>query len=238
MPKTLIIIPAYNESSNIVSIIQKLQCDIPDMDILVVNDGSTDATGKLAAETGQASVINLPFNLGIGGTVQTGFKYADNKNYDYALQFDGDGQHHSDEVLNLLKPVISGEADVSIGSRFLLKLGGYRSTALRRVGISIFNPIIYLLIHQRITDSTSGFRAYNKRAIQFLSKHYPIDYPEPEAVILLGKNGFRMTEVATLMSQRQNGQSSISINKSAFYMLKVLLAMVMTAIRPKLCIAK
>ena len=230
--KTLIIIPAHNEAWSIESIIHSIKQENQDWDILVVNDASQDDTSLLAKKTNQAVVIDLPVNLGIGGSVQTGFKYAYNMQYDYALQFDADGQHLASEITTILKPLQNNEADVVIGSRFKEKHKGYKSTFLRRIGIRIFKVATFLLIDQQIKDNTSGFRAYNKKAITFLSKEYPMDYPEPEAVILLGKHDFKIKEVFTEMQPRKGGVSSI-VGNGLFYMLKVLLGMIMTKIRPK-----
>lgn len=231
--KTLIIIPAYNEAQSIAGVIQSLKDEIPAADILVVNDASEDATAERAAATGVASVVTLPSNLGIGGAVQTGFKYAASMNYDIALQFDGDGQHIASEIPPLIQPIIDKEADVVIGSRFLSKAGtGFRSTFARRIGITIFGIVNSLIIRQRITDNTSGFRAYNKKTIHFLARHYPTDYPEPEAVILLGKNNFVIREIVSRMRERENGVSSITSGDSLYYMVKVLLAVFINAIRP------
>ena len=232
--KILIIIPAYNEAENIAMVLDKLYLEGKDnWDLLVVNDASTDETGQIAKSTGKARVIDLPFNLGIGGGVQTGFKYARKYGYDYALQFDGDGQHQVEEIPKLLALVESGEADVAIGSRFNKKHDGFRSTSIRRLGIRIFEWFSFLLIRQRITDHTSGFRAFNRDAIHFLAENYPSDYPEPEAVVLLGKNGFKMKEVFTQMRERQGGVSSISLSNGPYYMIKVLLSMFMASIRSK-----
>ncbi len=176
----------------------------------MVNDGSLDATSARARATGQALVVDLPKNLGIGGAVQTGFKYAARNGYRIAIQFDGDGQHLAAEIPKLLAGSARGEVSMVIGSRFMEKHAGYRSTFVRRLGIRVFEGLNSLLIGQRITDNTSGFRAYDERAIAFLARHYPVDYPEPEAVILLGRNGFRIAEVPTPMRERQAGGSSIS----------------------------
>lgn len=232
---TLIIIPAYNEAWNIEQLLVDLKDCNPDCDILVVNDASTDGTGAIAKRTGLASVINFPYNLGIGAAVQVGFKYANKYCYNYAIQVDGDGQHLPEQVTNLRECLVSFEADVVIGSRFIKngKKEGYQSTFFRRLGIKLFKFVTILLIQKKINDCTSGFRAYNRKAIKFLSKNYPSDYPEPEAVILLGKNKFKICEIFTPMAERQGGKSSIT-RKGAFYMAKVLLAMFMTAIRPKI----
>jgi glycosyltransferase involved in cell wall biosynthesis len=234
MNQVLIIIPAYNEAENIASVIDQLYRDGKGQwDLLVVNDASHDSTGDIARATGKARVIDLPFNLGIGGGVQTGFKFARKFGYRYALQFDGDGQHQASEIPKLLDLLQGGFADVAIGSRFNKKHEGFRSSPLRRLGIRIFEWFSFFLIRQRITDHTSGFRAFNRKAIEFLADNYPSDYPEPEAIVTLGKNGFRMKEVFTQMMERQGGISSISLAKGPYYMIKVLLSMFMASIRSK-----
>ncbi len=231
--KTLIIIPAYNEAENIVKVIRSLKSVNPRWDIAVINDCSKDDTGGLAASTGKATVINLPYNLGIGGAVQTGFKIAGKYGYDIAVQFDGDGQHKAEEIPKLLAPIISREADVVIGSRFCRKNKGFKSTFSRRIGIKVFEIVNSLIIRQKITDNTSGFRAMNRKAFTFLADNYPSDYPEPEAVILLGKNGFIIKEVYAEMRERQGGRSSIFGLRNFYYMIKVLISELMAASRTK-----
>lgn len=228
----LIVIPAYNEEHNIVRVLDDLAGieGVP-LDILIINDGSTDNTAVTARSTRQGHVIDLPKNLGIGGAVQTGFKYAARAGYDRMVQFDGDGQHVASEIPRLLGALEDQRADMVIGSRFLEDRSGYRSTFARRIGIRLFQAINSLLIGQRITDNTSGFRAYDRRAIEFLARYYPVDYPEPEAVILLGRNGFRIGEICTRMRERQEGGSSITGLVGGYYMIKVLLAILMTALR-------
>ena len=227
----LAIVPAYNEEQSIGKVLEDLKGLPISLDILVVNDGSTDRTSSIARATGWARVIDLPKNLGIGGAVQTGFKYAANNGYDSAIQFDGDGQHLAAEIPKLLQALQDQGVSMVIGSRFLEEQSGYRSTMTRRIGIHLFQAVNSLLIGQRVTDNTSGFRAYDRRAIEFLARHYPIDYPEPEAVILLGRNNFRIAEVFTVMRERQGGGSSIAGITGGYYMIKVLLAILMTAIR-------
>jgi len=234
MKNVLIIVPAYNEAENIKEVLQNLHTTDKTWDVLVVNDCSRDNTSELARGTRLAHVIDLPVNLGIGGCVQTGFRYARNKGYDIALQFDGDGQHNAGEIIKLLDIVWNKEADVAIGSRFNQKHDGFKSSPFRRVGIRIFEWFSFMLIRQRITDHTSGFRAYNKKAIEFLAEHYPSDYPEPEVVILLGRNGFTIRETFTQMHERMGGVSSIPLTKGPYYMIKVMLAMFMSSIRSKI----
>ncbi len=226
----LVIIPAYNEEPNITSVIADLRSIDCSLDILVVNDGSHDRTSAVARSQG-VPVLDLPKNLGIGGAVQSGFKYADRLDYPVAIQFDGDGQHIASEIPKLLAVMREQKANVVIGSRFMGWSEGYRSTFIRRFGIHLFDAVNSILIGQRVTDNTSGFRAYDSRAIYFLARHYPVDYPEPEAVILLGKNGFRLAEVSISMRERQSGSSSISGLNGIYYMVKVLLAIFMTSLR-------
>jgi len=231
--RVLVIVPAYNEAANIVQVIESLRRKYSAADVLVVDDGSTDGTGAVAEKTGQARVVRLPCNLGIGGAVQTGFKLACREGYDAAVQFDGDGQHLASEIDSLLAPLVSDQADVVIGSRFGREGRGFKSTWARLLGIKFFAMVNSLLIGQRISDNTSGFRAYNRPALRFLADHYPVDYPEPEAVILLGKNDFRLREVPVRMHQRQGGVSSIRGLWTVFYMLKVLLGIFMGVLRPR-----
>ena len=235
MIRTLVIIPAFNERHSIEQVIHSLdEIRSEQLDVLVVNDCSTDETGKLAEQTGKAVVVNLSSNLGIGGAVQTGFMYARERGYDCAVQFDGDGQHKAAEIPKLISPVEKGEADMVIGSRFTEPHDGFRSSSSRRLGIKVFQLLIRMIIGEKIADSTSGFRAYNKASIALLADHYPDDFPEPEAIIILGRNGFRIREVFTEMQQRQSGLSSIIGIKSIYYMIKVSLSMIISGIRPKI----
>lgn len=230
--KTLIIIPAYNEAASIREVIVSLNETDKSWHLLVINDCSTDETASVANKTNVAKVIDLPCKLGIGGAVQTGLMYAQRHDYDIAIKFDGDGQHKAKEISSLIEPILNGSADVTIGSRFSRRHDGFSSTFARRIGIKIFEFVNLLLIWQRITDNTSGFRAYNRKTIEFLAEHYPaFDYPEPEEVILLGKNKFKIQEVFTEMQERQGGKSSINGFKSVYYMIKVLLAVFMVSIR-------
>ena len=218
----LAIVPAYNESESIAIVVTDLRDNVPGCDIVVVDDHSTDDTSARVRSSG-AGLLRLPFNLGIGGAVQTGFRYARRCGYRFAFQFDGDGQHPADHVPLLLAPLERGEADVVIGSRFL-EGKGFQSTALRRIGIRIFEALNRITSGHRITDTTSGFRAYNDRAISFLADNYPSDYPEVEAITLLARNGFRIVEVPVVMRDRQGGVSSIGTARSLYYMAKVTLA--------------
>ena len=235
MKKVCVIIPCFNEAENISVVVAdiKKQCSqefeyLP----LVVNDCSQDNTAAVAGEAG-ATVLDLPCNLGVGGAVQAGFKYALRNNYEYALKFDGDGQHLAECINDLLTPLINGTADMVIGSRFCRDHNGFKSTFIRLIGIKFFCFLNSLLTGQKITDNTSGFRAYNRKALEFASIHYPaFDYPEPEEVVLMAKNGFKLKEVFAEMQPRQCGSSSINPLKSVYYMLKVAFAILMVAVRP------
>ncbi|MBN2010353.1 glycosyltransferase family 2 protein [candidate division KSB1 bacterium] len=229
MQKILMIVPAYNEEKNIRHVIADLRSCNVKVDPLIIDDGSMDNTAKVARSEG-ADVIVLPCNLGIGGAVQTGFKYAFENDYDIAIQFDGDGQHMACEIETLIKNVVEDKCDVAIGSRFLTATD-FKSTFARKLGIKIFTIINSIIIGQRITDNTSGFRAYNRPAIKFLSRNYPDDYPEPEAIILLSKNKFRIMEVPVKMQQRQHGDSSINTLRAIYYMIKVVLAILIGVFR-------
>lgn len=230
--RVLVIVPAYNEAASIAATLQDIIHAGMPLDMLVVNDGSGDQTSAIARETQQAAVVDLPINVGIGAAVQTGILYASRNRYDIAIQFDGDGQHRGDEIPALIAPIVEGRCDAVIGSRFVVQSEGFKSTFARRLGIRIFEYVNLLLTGTRITDSTSGFRAYNKEALAFLAEHYPSDFPEPETVVLLAKNKFRILEVHAAMRERQGGVSSIGGLTSLYYMVKVLVAMCMTAMRP------
>ncbi len=230
--KCIIIIPAYNESDTIAAVIDSLDDLALELDILVINDGSEDDTAGRARAGKRAGVIDLACNLGIGGAVQTGFIYAAHHDFDIAVKFDGDGQHLASEIEVLLQALQVKEVDVVIGSRFLTD-GGFRSTFSRRLGIRLLELVNSFCLGRRLHDNTSGFRAYNRRAIEFLAENYPaIDYPEPEEVVLLARNGFNIVETAVAMAPRQGGNSSISPGRSLHYMAKVLLAILMTHLRP------
>ena len=218
----LIIVPAYNEEKSLSGVIRDIRGNVPDVDILVVNDGSSDSTEKIAHDLG-VRVLELPFNLGIGGAMQTGYRYAQQNNYDIAIQFDGDGQHVATEVKTLLSGLQQGRADILIGSRFL-QPGDYRPSFFRKVGIWIFSTVLSAILGMRITDTTSGFRAANRRVIEFFARTYPEDYPEVESLVLLHRAGMTIGEVPVVMRDRTEGCSSITPIRSAYYMIKVLLA--------------
>jgi glycosyltransferase involved in cell wall biosynthesis len=221
----LAVVPAYNESGTVGRVVRSLRENAPAFDVVVIDDGSTDATGREATAAG-ARVLRHPYNLGIGGAVQSGFKFALDNGYDYMIQVDGDGQHDPCEIAKLVGTMEGDPAtDVVCGSRFLKDLE-YRGPVSRRAGIHVFAFILSRLVGQKVTDPTSGFRLYNKRAIGLFARDYPHDYPEVEAVLVLHHHRLRMREVAVRMFARGGGKSSIRSGKSVYYMIKVLLAIV------------
>lgn len=232
-PKVLVIIPAYNEEATICEVISNLHDECPNFDLLVVNDASVDKTPILAKNAGNAIVVNLPVNLGIGGAVQTGLKFAVRNNYDCVVQFDADGQHRAEDVNLLVNLVLSKECDVAIGSRFVGDSKTNKSDIFRRLGIIIFEIISIILIRKRIRDHTSGFRAFSRETVNFIMNEYPVDYPEPEIIVLLAKNNFKIKEVFTQMYSRKGGISSIPLYKGPYYMMKVVISMLMACLRPK-----
>jgi glycosyltransferase involved in cell wall biosynthesis len=235
MKRVCIIIPCYNEAINIKEVIADIRQAVPDgweYSPVVVNDCSSDATVTVAKQS-KAVVLDLPCNLGVGGAVQAGFKYALHNGYDYAVKFDGDGQHQARRIIEILTPLEEGTSDIVIGSRFCQEHDGFTSTPARMVGIKFFQKLNSFLTGQEVTDNTSGFRAYNREAIEFAAIHYPaFDYPEPEEVVLMIKNGFRLKEVFTEMQPRKGGESSINLPKAVYFMFKVFFAILMVAVRP------
>jgi glycosyltransferase involved in cell wall biosynthesis len=220
MNKTLIIVPAYQEEANILQVLGDIRAHIPQANILVVNDGSTDQTAFLARGVG-VKVIDHPFNMGIGAAVQTGFKYARENNYSEALQIDGDYQHPAQEGPRLLQVLNEKGADLVIGSRFV-EPTGYRGSWLRRTGNRLFQWVNALVVGQKIIDNTSGFRAYSRRALELLSQTYLGEYPEPESIGYLKSQGCSIIEVPVLMRNRTGGTSSITPLRSFYYMVRVL----------------
>jgi len=228
--KSLVIIPAYNEEANLPFVLQDLQGFAGD--ILVVNDGSADRTEDVARGFG-VPCVSHPFNLGIGGSVQTGLKYAHRNGYDYAIQFDGDGQHRRDQIEKIVVQIEQGKADLVIGARTLPE--GYKCGFTRKIGSVFFSMLIWLITGKRIADPTAGFRCYGPNALRLFSLSYPDDYPEVESIITASRNGLTITEVPVVMRQRLSGHSSINRRKSAYYMLKVTLAMLVDAMRDRIC---
>lgn len=229
--KILVIIPAYNEEGSLIKVVEGVRFNLPETTILVVNDGSTDLTSDKARTSG-AIVLDLPFNLGIGGAMQAGYKYANEEGYDIAIQVDGDGQHDPQEIPKLLHTLEERKVDIAMGSRFIGD-SAYKGTMMRKVGISILSKVISMVVGQKITDPTSGFRAANRKAIQLFALDYPQDYPEPETVVLVHQCGLRMEEVPVGMNERYAGESSITKIRSIYYMVKVLLAIFVDCFKKK-----
>lgn len=223
--KVLILIPSYNESGSIEGVVAEVRQSLPEASILVVNDGSSDNTLEIARRM-NVSVVSHSQNLGIGATVQTGLKFAQKHGYQIAIQVDGDGQHQPGDLPRLLMPLLRGEADMSIGSRFLGE-SEFCSTFTRRIGILFFSFLFYAISGKWITDPTSGYRAMSAKVITLFADHYPADYPEPEALVLLHKHQLKIAEVPVSMKPRQAGISSISWTRSIYYMIKVPFAMLM-----------
>jgi glycosyltransferase involved in cell wall biosynthesis len=218
------IVPALNEAENIGRVIDELRAFDPGLDIVVVDDGSLDGTAQAAAAMG-ARVLRLPFNLGIGGAVQTGFRFAFENGYDIAVRVDGDGQHDPAQLDRVLAPVLNGEADIVVGSRFAaIGASGYRSSRTRRIGIRFLAWVVSRIVGQRVTDTTSGFQALNREGIALFARDYPHDYPEVEATVMVFRHRLRLTEVPVEMRERAAGSSSITALRSIYYMVKVLLA--------------
>lgn len=232
MPRLLVIIPAYNEEEAILSTVENLRRYCPEADCLVINDCSKDRTRQILREN-HIPHVDLPLNLGIGGGVQTGYKYAVEHGYDITVQFDGDGQHRAEYIRRLIQPIVDGEADMCIGSRFVPGEGetGFQSSAARRTGISLLSGIVKLCTGQRVRDVTSGFRACGRDLTRHFAEHYAQDYPEPEALVTALVLGHRVQEVPVVMSERQGGVSSINALRSVYYMMKVSLAMLLAGMR-------
>ncbi|HEP1366481.1 TPA: glycosyltransferase family 2 protein [Streptococcus pyogenes] len=227
--KKLIIIPAYNESSNIVNTIRTIESDAPDFDYIIIDDCSTDNTLAICQEQG-FNVISLPINLGIGGAVQTGYRYAQRCGYDVAVQVDGDGQHNPCYLEKMVEVLVQSSVNMVIGSRFITK-EGFQSSFARRIGIKYFTWLIALLTGKKITDATSGLRLIDRSLIERFANHYPDDYPEPETVVDVLVSHFKVKEIPVVMNERQGGVSSISLTKSVYYMIKVTLAILVVRLK-------
>ncbi len=234
--KVLIIIPCFNEEISLPKVLQELSILSMgynyDLQEAVINDCSTDQTLEVA-NNGDIIVLDLPVNLGIGGAVQTGYRYAFDNGYDFAIQMDGDGQHPATEVKKLLRAMIDHDADIVIGSRFIDKTG-FQSSSSRRWGIRYFKHLNMLLTGFTVYDSTSGFRCINRKALALVNEYYPDDYPEAEILIYYAMNGLKAVEVPVCMKERQGGISSIGVSASLYYMLKVTLAIVYSFLRLKI----
>ena len=234
MSNLLAIVPAYNEAGAIAGTIGDIRTHAADFDIVVVDDGSTDRTAHVARAAG-VDVIRLPFNLGIGGAMQAGYQYALERGYDVAVQVDGDGQHDARHIKDLLG-YLRSQPDMNMvtGSRFLSRDGdGYRSSAYRRLGIRLFAGVLSLITRRAVTDPTSGFRMTDRRGIELFTRDYPHDYPEVEAVLMVHAHRLVADEIPVAMRPRRTGRSSINSTQSAYYMLKVLLAVFVGMMRAK-----
>ena len=229
-PRTIAIVPARNEAGAIGGVVDEIRAFDPTLDVVVIDDGSTDATAEVARSRG-AAVVSLPFNLGIGGAVQTGFKYALAHGYELAVRLDGDGQHDPTELPKLIGPVVRGEADIVVGSRFHGGDSSYRPPLARRIGIGFFARLVSALVRQRVTDTTSGFQALNRHGIELFAADYPHDYPEVEATVMVIRHRLRLLEVQARMREREHGSSSITVLRSLYYMVKVTLALLVGMFR-------
>lgn len=232
MKKVLLIIPAYNEENNILKVCNEIKnYDKGKYDFVIINDGSTDLTKQICLDN-NIQCISLIHNLGIGGAVQTGYKYAMDHNYDIAIQFDGDGQHDINYVNKIIKPIIDGKADMVIGSRFIdSKTSKFKSSKARRIGINIISFFIKLFTGKKIYDTTSGFRACNVKIINDFADKYPLEYPEPVTIVELLKKGYNIEEVSVNMKERKSGSSSIHTWKNIYYMVNVILSILIVSIR-------
>lgn len=227
--KKIIIIPAYNEEENIERTVNAIQKSAQGFDYVIINDCSIDNTRKICEEKG-FNIVNLPINLGIGGAVQTGYKYAYENGYDVAVQVDGDGQHDPEFLNTMAKYLVEHQVDMVIGSRFIEKKG-FQSSITRRMGIKFFSGLIKILTGKTITDPTSGLRMIGRNVMEIFSRDYPRDYPEPESIVAVLRKNMKIEEIPVVMLERQGGVSSISPKKSIYYMVKVTLAILIERIR-------
>lgn len=227
--KKIIIIPAYNEEENIEKTVNAIQKSAQGFDYVIINDCSIDNTRKICEEKG-FNIVNLPINLGIGGAVQTGYKYAYENGYDVAVQVDGDGQHDPEFLSTMAEYLIEHRVDMVIGSRFIEKKG-FQSSITRRMGIKFFSGLIKVLTGKTITDPTSGLRMIGRNVMEIFSQDYPRDYPEPESIVAVLRKNMKIEEIPVVMLERQGGVSSISPKKSIYYMVKVTLAILIERMR-------
>jgi len=222
--KCIVIIPAFNEEDSIRDVVSNIMKVHPKMDYLIINDGSTDNTEKVCRENG-FQFITLPINLGIGGAVQSGYRYAMQNDYDIVIQMDGDGQHDPQYLDRIIAPIVEKKANAVIGSRFI-ENEGFQSSSSRRFGIRILSDLIFICTGKRIKDVTSGYRAVDKTLIKIYTNNYSRDYPEPEAIVTALVHGMKIQEIPVAMRERMTGKSSINLKKSVYYMIKVSLAVV------------
>jgi glycosyltransferase involved in cell wall biosynthesis len=228
--RLIAIVPAWNESGAIGKVVDEIKGFDSAIDVVVIDDCSTDDTAEVAGSHG-ATVLRLPFNVGIGGAVQTGFRYALEEGYEVAVRLDGDGQHAASEIPRILGPVDAGDADLVIGSRFVDLDGTYRPPFARRIGIGVFARLVSILGGQRVTDTTSGFVALDRAGIELFAREFPHDYPEVEATLVALRSGLRVTQVQVDMRERTTGASSITFVRSLYYIIKVMLALLVASLR-------
>jgi glycosyltransferase involved in cell wall biosynthesis len=224
------VVPAWNEEEAIGRVVDEIRGFDPTVDIVVVDDASSDGTAAVAERYG-ATVLRLPFNVGIGGAVQTGIRYAREEGHDIAVRLAGDGQHDASEIGKLLAPIRAGDADLVIGSRFVDAGGTYRPPFARRMGIRVFARLVSVLGGQRVTDTTSGFVAVNRTGIELFAEQFPHDYPEVEATLVALRSGLRLAQVQVEMRERQTGTSSITFVRALYYIVKVTLALLVASMR-------
>ena len=229
MNEALIIIPAYNEEKNISKVINDIKNHVKNFDYVIINDCSTDKTKEIC-EKNKYNVINLPINLGIGGGVQTGYLYAKKEGYNYAVQFDGDGQHDAKFLDSMLSVIKKESFDMVIGSRFINNIG-FQSSLTRRTGIKFLSWLIKLIGKQEVKDVTSGLRIVNKKLIHEFCDYYPIDYPEPESISYCLRKKYKIKEIPVIMHERENGESSINTIKAIYYMIKVSLSIIVDSLK-------
>ena len=227
--KIMVLIPTYNEEKSIGQVIRGVRKSLPQADIVVVDGESTDSTKEIARKLG-VIVLKVPHSLGIAGGVETGFSFADLRGYDVVVRVDGDGQHNPDQIPRLMQPIMDGEADVSIGSRYI-GAGDYKASLPRTLSIELFSLIISAIIRQKITDATSGFQVVNRRVIEFLSRNYFFDYSEVEAIVLLKKAGFRIWEIPVTMEKRAQGQSSFTFVRAFYYIFTGILSLLISLLK-------
>jgi glycosyltransferase involved in cell wall biosynthesis len=223
------IVPAYNEAQSVGAVVAEIRATDRELEVVVIDDGSTDGTAAAARQAG-ADVVRLPFNLGIGGAMQTGYQYARDHGFDLAVQIDGDGQHNPSELPRLIHPILAGSTDMVVGTRFA-DGKRYRPPFARRIGIVLFAWLVSLIVQQRVTDTTSGFRAVNRKGIVLFASDYPHDYPEVETTVLVFRHKLRMVEVPVEMRTRASGRSSITLFRSIYYVIKVSLALLIGLFR-------
>ncbi|MCP4642372.1 MAG: glycosyltransferase family 2 protein [bacterium] len=230
MQRVLVIIPAYNESATIADVLASLRDHVPEYDVVVVDDGSIDDTAAIVERTEGAALLRLAYNVGIGGAMQTGYLYAVREGYDVAVQCDADGQHPVEQLRSLVDRLDQGDADMVIGSRYVADTA-YTPSVFRRVGKSLMSRLVDVVMGAGITDTTSGFRAANRKAFCLFARHYPDDYPEAETLVIMHKSGLRPVEIPVEMSPRQGGRTSISPRHALYYMIKVGLAIFIDVFR-------